>query len=63
MASGALQPSKLVLLPNPMHTKPPRSGMEKAGSVAVRLAVVPGCDRLLARAGGARCCARAAATA
>ena len=49
--SGALQPSKLVLLPNPMHTKPPRSGMEKAGSVAVRLAVVPGCDRLLARAG------------
>ncbi len=51
VATGALQPSKLILLPNPMHTKPPRTGMEKAGSVAVRLAVVPGCDRLLARAG------------
>jgi pimeloyl-ACP methyl ester carboxylesterase len=51
IAGGALQPAKLVLLPNPMHTKPPRSPMEKAGRVAVRVAVVPGCDRLLARAG------------
>jgi pimeloyl-ACP methyl ester carboxylesterase len=51
VGSGALQPAKLVLLPNPMHTTPPGSIAEKAGRLAVRIAVVPGCDRLLARAG------------
>jgi pimeloyl-ACP methyl ester carboxylesterase len=51
VADGALQPAKLVLLPNPMHTRAPVSGMERAGRVAVRLAVIPGCSRLLARAG------------
>ena len=35
-----------------MHTKPVRSGLEKAGRVVVRAAVVPGADRALARAGG-----------
>jgi pimeloyl-ACP methyl ester carboxylesterase len=37
-------------MPNPMHTKPDRGGLERAGRIVVRAAVVPGCDRLLARA-------------
>ena len=37
--------------PTRMHTKPVRSGLEKAGKVVVRAAVVPGSDRVLARAG------------
>jgi pimeloyl-ACP methyl ester carboxylesterase len=49
IAGGAIRPSKLVLLPNPMHTKPRRSGLERVGRIAVRAAVVPGCDRVLAR--------------
>ncbi len=36
-------------MPNPMHTKPERGGLERAGRIVVRAAVVPGCDRLLAR--------------
>ena len=48
-ASQAIRPAKLVLLPNPMHTKPARSGLERSGRVLVRAAVVPGVDRALAR--------------
>ena len=48
-AKGEIQPAKLVLLPNPMHTKPRRGGLERAGRVVVRAAVVPGVDRVLAR--------------
>jgi pimeloyl-ACP methyl ester carboxylesterase len=49
VASGAVRPVKLVLLANPLHTKPRRSGLERVGNVLVRAAVVPGCDRVLAR--------------
>jgi pimeloyl-ACP methyl ester carboxylesterase len=49
IAKGLVQPSKLVLLPNPMHTKPRRGGLERAGRIVVRAAVVPGVDRILAR--------------
>jgi pimeloyl-ACP methyl ester carboxylesterase len=49
IAAGAIQPSKLVLMPNAMHTKPARGGLERAGRIAVRAAIVPGCDRILAR--------------
>ena len=51
IATEQLRPEKLVLLPNPMHTKPAAGTLEKAGRVLVRAAVVPGCDRVLARAG------------
>jgi pimeloyl-ACP methyl ester carboxylesterase len=49
IANGLVQPSKLVLLPNPMHTKPRRGGLERAGRIVVRAAVVPGADRIVAR--------------
>jgi pimeloyl-ACP methyl ester carboxylesterase len=49
IATGALQPAKLVLLPNPMHTKPNRTALERTGRIVVRAAIVPGCDRVLAR--------------
>jgi pimeloyl-ACP methyl ester carboxylesterase len=51
VVAGRIQPGKLVLLPNPMHTQPTRGGLEKAGRVVVRAAVIPGADRALARAG------------
>jgi pimeloyl-ACP methyl ester carboxylesterase len=51
VAADRIHPGKLVLLPNPMHTKPARSGLEKAGRVIVRGAIVPGVDRALSRAG------------
>jgi pimeloyl-ACP methyl ester carboxylesterase len=51
-SDGSLEPERLVVLPCCMHTKPVRSGLERAGKVAVRAAVVPGVDRALARAGG-----------
>jgi pimeloyl-ACP methyl ester carboxylesterase len=50
IANAKTTPAKLVLLPNPMHTKPNRRGLEKTGNVLVRAAVVPGMDRVLARA-------------
>lgn len=50
VASGALTPSRLVVMPCAMHTRPARSGLERAGAVLVRAAVVPGADRFLARA-------------
>jgi pimeloyl-ACP methyl ester carboxylesterase len=52
IADGRLEPSRLVVMPCCMHTKPARTGLERAGKVAVRAAVVPGVDRALARAGG-----------
>jgi pimeloyl-ACP methyl ester carboxylesterase len=48
-ATHAIQPAKLVLLPNPMHTKPKRCGLERVGRVVVRAAVIPGVDRVVAR--------------
>ena len=59
---GALQPAELVLLPNPMHTRPTRGGLERTGEVAVRAAVVPGRPRPRPRRAGSSC-APAAATA
>jgi pimeloyl-ACP methyl ester carboxylesterase len=49
VAAHRTTPAKLVLLPNPMHTKPRRRGLERTGNVIVRAAVVPGLDRVLAR--------------
>ena len=49
ITADAIQPAKLVLLPNPMHAKPRRSGLERTGRVIVRAAIVPGFDRVLAR--------------
>jgi pimeloyl-ACP methyl ester carboxylesterase len=49
LAERAIRPAKLVLLPNPMHTKPRRGGLERTGRVLVRVAVVPGLDRVIAR--------------
>ena len=51
VATEQLRPAKLVLLPNPMHTKPAAGGLEKTGRIVVRAAAVPGCDRVLARLG------------
>jgi pimeloyl-ACP methyl ester carboxylesterase len=51
VASGALTPSKLVLMPSALHRRPQRSALERAGRAAVRVAVIPGCDRLLSYAG------------
>jgi pimeloyl-ACP methyl ester carboxylesterase len=48
--SGELRPAKLVLTPNPMHTRPAASSLERAGRIVVRAAAVPGIDRVLARA-------------
>ena len=47
--SGELRPAKLVLTPNPMHTRPAASSLERAGRIVVRAAAVPGIDRVLAR--------------
>ncbi len=38
-----------MLLPCPLHTRPRRGAIEKAGRIAVQAAIVPGCDRALAR--------------
>lgn len=45
-----ITPAKLVLLPCPLHTKPARTNMERVSRVALKAAVIPGCDRALARA-------------
>ena len=50
VVAGAVQPAKLILLPNPMHAKPAAGKLERPGRVILRCASVPGCDRLLARA-------------
>jgi pimeloyl-ACP methyl ester carboxylesterase len=51
IAMGALVPEKLVLMPNPMHRRPVQGPLERTGRIIVRAAAIPGCDRLLARAG------------
>jgi pimeloyl-ACP methyl ester carboxylesterase len=50
IATGALTPEKLVLMPSPLHARPREQPLERLGRVFVRAAAVPGCDRLLARA-------------
>ena len=46
-----IAPAKLVLLPTRCTRKPSASKLEHAGRIVVQAAVVPGCDRVLARAG------------
>ncbi len=48
--AGTLTPAKLVLLPNAMHVRPSRGLVERTARVFIRFAVVPGIDRVLARA-------------
>ena len=52
IATGRLEPERLVLMPNPMHHKPERQGLERLVSLGVRGAAVPGLDRALSH--GAR---------
>jgi pimeloyl-ACP methyl ester carboxylesterase len=51
IASGALNPARLVLMPSSLHRRPQRSGMERAVAIAARGAAVPGLDRVLSYAG------------
>jgi pimeloyl-ACP methyl ester carboxylesterase len=51
IAAGSLKPSRLVLMPSPLHRRPERSPLERCGRAIMRAAVVPGCDRLLSHAG------------
>jgi pimeloyl-ACP methyl ester carboxylesterase len=46
-----LTPGRLVLMPNAMHRRPEREGLERAASIAIRSAAVPGLDRLVSHAG------------
>lgn len=47
VASGRLQPSRLVLMPNRLHVAPRRPLLRAAWSIAAQAAVVPGLDRVL----------------
>jgi pimeloyl-ACP methyl ester carboxylesterase len=47
LATRQLHPSRLVLMPNSMHRRPERSGLERTVTLAVRAAAVPGLDRAL----------------
>ena len=49
-----LTPGRLVLMPNAMHRRPEREGLERAAAVAIRAAAVPGLDRLVSHARPAR---------
>ncbi len=51
VANHELRPARLVLTPSALHARPPVSGLERVGRRVVRAAVVPGLDRVLARAG------------
>jgi pimeloyl-ACP methyl ester carboxylesterase len=51
MLAGHLRPSRLVLMPNPMHRRPTHTGLERTAATVVRAAAVPGIDRLLSHAG------------
>src|SRR3954470_23612951 len=51
IAGGRPEPAELVVLPTPMHRKPLRTRAERVGRIAVKAALIPGCDRALARAG------------
>ncbi len=46
-----LSPGRLVLMPNAMHRRPEREGLERAAGLAIRSAAVPGLDRLVSHAG------------
>jgi pimeloyl-ACP methyl ester carboxylesterase len=48
---GALRPGRLILMPNPMHRRPRRSGLEAGVGAVVRAGALPGVDRLLSHAG------------
>jgi pimeloyl-ACP methyl ester carboxylesterase len=48
--AGDLRPSRLVLMPNAMHRRPERPGIERGAAVLVRGAAVPGVDRVLSHA-------------
>jgi pimeloyl-ACP methyl ester carboxylesterase len=52
IASRQLTPGRLVLMPNAMHTRPLRDRRERVIARAVRVAAVPGFDRVLSH--GAR---------
>jgi pimeloyl-ACP methyl ester carboxylesterase len=51
IATRRLQPSRLVLMPNPMHRPPERGGRERVARTLVRAAAVPGLDRALSHTG------------
>src|SRR5688500_7663731 len=46
-----LTPSRLVLVPSPLHRRPDRSGLERAVGGILRAAAVPGLDRAISHAG------------
>jgi pimeloyl-ACP methyl ester carboxylesterase len=50
VATGQLQPGRLVLLPNRLHRPAEADGLRRGWRVAARTAAVPGLDRLVARA-------------
>jgi pimeloyl-ACP methyl ester carboxylesterase len=50
IADGRLQPGRLVLMPNAMHTRPERVRVERLVGLAARAAAVPGLDRALSHA-------------
>jgi pimeloyl-ACP methyl ester carboxylesterase len=45
--TGRMQPARLVLMPNRLHTRPPRRALRGAWRLTARAAAVPGLDRLL----------------
>ena len=47
VAVGAVRPARLVIMPNRLHTAPPRPILRSAGRLAARAASVPGLDSLL----------------
>ncbi len=52
VATGQLEPAKLVLMPNGLHRPPARAGLRATWRAATRVAAVPGLDRVLSH--GAR---------
>jgi pimeloyl-ACP methyl ester carboxylesterase len=52
LATEQLHPDRLVLMPNPMHRRPERSGLERAIGLAARAGAAPGLDRAVSH--GAR---------
>src|SRR3712207_3539699 len=46
-----LTPGRLVLMPNAMHRRPERGGLERAVGLGLRAAAVPGLDRMVSHAG------------
>jgi pimeloyl-ACP methyl ester carboxylesterase len=45
-----IRPGRMVLMPNRMHRRPPRQGLQRAWALAARAAAVPGLDRGLSHA-------------